>query len=199
MERKIRLVVLAISFCLMLPCIVHAHCDTMDGLVVKDAKAALKAGNVLPTLKWVKPEKETAVCEAFNKALAEKAKGPQEKTMAEQAFFETLVKAHRESEGQPFTGIKPAAAIPNLALLEADLSIESGSAETLTRFITDKISEEIKTRLADAAEKFKHKDESIDAGREFVKAYVTFIHYVEKISEAAENKAAPNQGEAAKK
>jgi hypothetical protein len=30
-------------------------------------------------------------------------------------------------------------------------------------------------------EKKKHMNESIDAGREYVEAYVTFIHYVEKL------------------
>jgi hypothetical protein len=31
-----------------------AHCDTLDGPVIKDAQAALKKGDVTPVLKWVK-------------------------------------------------------------------------------------------------------------------------------------------------
>ena len=38
-----------------------------------------------------------------------------------------------------------------------------------------------------ALEKKKHADKRIDAGREFVEAYVVFLHYVEGIYNAAKS------------
>ena len=43
-----------------------AHCDTMDGPLIKDAKIALGKGNVNYVLKWVQPEDETEIKEAFS-------------------------------------------------------------------------------------------------------------------------------------
>ena len=54
---------------------VYGHCDTMDGPVVKTAQAALSKGDVTPVLKWVKPEQEADVREAFKKTLA--VRGPE--------------------------------------------------------------------------------------------------------------------------
>lgn len=34
--------------------IVFAHCDTMDGPVIADARQALEKADVTPVLKWVK-------------------------------------------------------------------------------------------------------------------------------------------------
>ena len=40
------------------PASVIAHCDTMDGPVVKDARVALESRDPGRVLKWVKQEKE---------------------------------------------------------------------------------------------------------------------------------------------
>src|SRR5262245_18395464 len=48
----------------------RAHCDTMDGPVVVEARAALASGDVEPVLKWVPPEGEAVVREAFQRTLA---------------------------------------------------------------------------------------------------------------------------------
>jgi hypothetical protein len=53
----------------------YAHCDTLDGPVVKDARMALEKGDVTPILKWVKAENETEVRATFNFALAQTSKG----------------------------------------------------------------------------------------------------------------------------
>ena len=87
------------------PGIASAHCDTMAGPVIQDAKMALEKGDITPVLKWVKKDQEKRVREAFNRARA--AKGPAIKEKAEMVFFETLVRIHRAGEGAPFTGLKP--------------------------------------------------------------------------------------------
>lgn len=47
-----RLGVGAILALLLNPGIAAAHCDTLDGPVVMNAKEALKSGDVTPVLKW---------------------------------------------------------------------------------------------------------------------------------------------------
>jgi hypothetical protein len=114
---------------------VEAHCDTMDGPVVKAAQAALEKGNVTPVLKWVKPPQEADVRAAFQKTLAVRGLGREARDLADQYFFETLVRLHREGEGAPYTGLKPAGAVEPV-VAAADKALEAGSVEELTREIT---------------------------------------------------------------
>jgi hypothetical protein len=163
-----------------------AHCDTLDGPVIQDARMAIEAKDITPVLKWVKPKDEKAVRAAFNKVLASKSKTPE---TVEHAFFSTLVKIHRAGEGAPFTGLKPAGAVEP-AVAEADKALASGSADALVKLITDDISAGIKSRYEHAAATFKHKDESVAQGREFVEAYVAYTHYVERLHQDATVKGA---------
>lgn len=86
-----------------------AHCDTMDGPVVLAAKSALDHKDVTPVLKWVKKENEAQIKAAFTKTLAVRAKGPEARELADQFFFETLVRVHRAGEGAPSPGSSPLA------------------------------------------------------------------------------------------
>src|SRR5512145_18046 len=85
-----------------------AHCDTLDGPVVKDARAALDSKDVTAVLKWVRQDKEAEIREAFQHALGVRALGSEARALADRFFFETLVRVHREGEGAPYTGLKPA-------------------------------------------------------------------------------------------
>jgi len=49
---------------------VFAHCDTMDGPVIKDAQKALETGNVNCVLIWVQKKDEAEIKKAFEKTLA---------------------------------------------------------------------------------------------------------------------------------
>ncbi len=49
--------------------LVFAHCDTLDGPVVKTAKAALDKGDVTPILKWVKKNDEKEIKDLFQQTL----------------------------------------------------------------------------------------------------------------------------------
>jgi len=76
-----------------------AHRDTMDGPVVKDAQAALEKGDVTPVLKWVKKDAEPEVRSAFQTALAERIKNPQNKVTNKdlQGLFKISAQAvHKE-------------------------------------------------------------------------------------------------------
>jgi len=161
-----------------------AHCDTLDGPVIQDARKAIEAKDITPILKWVKPKDEKAVRAAFKKVLAGTAKNHE---AAENSFFATLVKIHRAGEGAPFTGLKPAGAVEP-AVAEADKALSSGSADALVKLVTDDIAAGIKTRFEHAAATYRHKDESVALGREFVEAYVAYTHYVERLHRDATGK-----------
>ena len=85
---------------------VQAHCDALDGPVVKAAEAALKGGDVTPVLRWVTREQEAEVRAPFQDALAVRVSGGRAQALADRYFFETVVRLHRQSEGEPFTGLQ---------------------------------------------------------------------------------------------
>ncbi len=157
-----------------------AHCDTMNGPVVNTARMALEKGNVTPVLKWVKKDDEDEIKKAFEKTLKVRKEGPDAKELADMYFFETLVRVHRAGEGAPYTGLKPAGEVEP-AIAEADRSIETGSVGGLTSILSGAMTKGLKERFERVMETKKHMDESVDAGREYVEAYVTFIHYAEKL------------------
>ncbi len=164
---------------LMLPQPAFSHCDTMDGPVVLAAKVALEKKDVTPVLKWVKKDAEAEIKAAFTRTLAVRAKGPEARALADQFFFETLVRVHRAGEGAPFTGLKPAGTEPGPAIAAADQALENGSVEKAVKLVTDGAAAGIRQRFAEAHAKKAHADHNVGAGREFVAAYVEYVHYVE--------------------
>jgi hypothetical protein len=167
----------------------YGHCDTMAGPVVKTAQAALDKGDVTPVLKWVKLQYEAQVREAFKKTLAVRTLSPEAKDLADRYFFETLVRLHREGEGAPYMGLKPAAEVEPV-IAASDKALEAGSIEGLTQEIVKLVSDGIHRRFAETVEKKKHADESVMTGREFVEAYVEFTHYIERLHTDALGQAA---------
>lgn len=163
----------------LIPAISESHCDTLDGPVVLTAKAALEKGDITPILKWVKKGHEGEIKEAFKKTVAVRRQGKEAKELADMYFFETLVRIHRAGEGAPYTGLKTEAVEPIIA--ESDKALESGSADNLVKMVSEAVSKGIRERFEHAKETKKHADESIEAGRKFVEAYVEFTHYVERL------------------
>ena len=85
-----------------------AHCDGMDGPVVRAAQKALEAGDVNLVLIWVQKKDEQTIKDAFQKTLEVRKLDPKARELADMYFFETLVRIHRAGEGESYTGIKPA-------------------------------------------------------------------------------------------
>ncbi len=166
-----------------------AHCDTLDGPVIKDAHKAIETRNITPVLKWVKPHDEKTVTDAFKTLLSSKGANFE---AAEQDFFATLVKIHRAGEGAPFTGLKPAGTVEP-AVAEADKSLTSGTPEALVKLITGDIAAGIKKRYEHVAAAYKHKDKSVAQGREFVEAYIAYTHYVERLHQDATGRGAHDE------
>jgi hypothetical protein len=188
------LALLLVSFILVLcvPRDLMAHCDTMDGPVVMAAKAALQKGDVTPVLKWVKAEHEGEIREAFAKTLEVRKSGTVARDLADRYFFETLVRIHREGEGEPYIGLKPSGTDPGAGIAEADRALDKGSVEDLVRSMTAQMTTGIRDRYIRAVERKKRAEESVPAGREYVEAYVEFIHYVERLQEDVTKSAGHN-------
>jgi hypothetical protein len=178
------IVMFSILFIFVTLRIANAHCDTMAGPVIQTAQAALEKGDVTPVLKWVRPDYEPQIRTLFKKTLAVRSKGPEAKELADMYFFETLVRLHREGEGAAYTGLKPAEEIEPVVML-SDKALESESADDLISKVTNKVAAGIREHFEKASEARKNADESVEAGREYVEAYVIFTHYVEGIHTAA--------------
>jgi len=173
--------------------VAFAHCDTLDGPVVTAAKTALEKKEITPVLKWVKPEYEPELKTAFARTLVVREQGKEARELADLYFFETLVRVHRAGEGAPYTGLQPAGTKVDPAVEAADQALVSGKADALIKTVTDEAAAGIRRRFAETVEKKKHAEENVEAGREFVAAYVEFVHYVEALQTTAKRPASAHE------
>ena len=164
-----------------LAALAFGHCDGMDGPVVTLARKALDSGNVNVVLPWVRKEDEAEILHAFEHAVAVRKLGPQAKSLADRHFFETLVRVHRAGEGAPYTGLKPAGRDLGPAIPAADRALDDGSVEKLLSLLTEAIRQGVHKRFHAAVSHKKFDVNDVAAGREYVEAYVPYIHYVERL------------------
>jgi hypothetical protein len=159
---------------------VYAHCDSLDGPVLVEAKVALAKGDVTPLLKWVPKDHEAEIRNVFTQVVAVRKKGKDVSALADRFFFETLVRIHRAGEGAPYAGLKPAGTTaPSVAA--ADKALAAGSVDALSAKIGKAVRDGIRKRFADVTKKKKHVNDSVEAGREYVAAYVEYVHFIEGI------------------
>jgi hypothetical protein len=177
-------VLIAFGLLVSMPHVAAAHCDTVDGPVVKAAKLALTTGDVGPVLKWVKPQDEAQIRAAFQRTVHVRGLSPQAREMADNYFFETLVRVHRAGEGEPYTGLKPAGTPVEPGIALADKALAVDSAEELVQQLTAEVAAGIRQRFSEARASRKHGDDSVAAGRAYVAAYVEFIHFVERVEQS---------------
>jgi len=167
---------------------IFAHCDTLDGPVVQDARIALEKKDVTAILKWISKEHESEIRQAFARTLAVRATGKEAQELADLYFFETLVRLHRAGEGAPYTGLKSAGTIEP-AIAAADTALQTGSVDALADEIGSAVRDGIKKRFKKTLDRKKHADDSVEAGREFVEAYVEYVHFIEAIQNLAAKEA----------
>lgn len=161
-----------------------AHCDGMDGPVIKSAQQALNTGNVNRILIWVKPADEANIKEAFRKTLAVRKLNPSAKELADYYFFETLVRVHRAGEEAPYTGIKPAGRDLGPAVVAADKALETGSVEAVAKVLAQAVHKSVGAQFKDVIAKKNFKPDDVVAGQAYVNAYVGYMHSVERIYDA---------------
>ena len=175
----------AIGIAALLSAPAHAHCDGMDGPVVKAAQAALAKGDVNLVLIWVRKADEAEIRRAFDQTIVVRKLSPEARDLADTHFFETLVRIHRAGEGAAFTGLKPAGRDMGPAIPAADRALTSGDLAPLTNLLVEQMRTGLSERYKQIMASKNFKTQDIDAGREYVEKYVRFIHYVEGVFDAA--------------
>ena len=160
------------------------HCDTMNGPVVKAARNALKTGDINLVLIWVQKKDEPEIRAAFDKTLLVRKQSPEAQALADMYFFETLVRIHRAGEGAPYTGLKSGETEVEPGIAAADRAMESGSGEELVRHMREAAEKGVQEKFATVMAAKGFKPTEVEAGRGYVKAYVEFIHYVERLHQA---------------
>lgn len=161
------------------PCLLFAHCDTVSGPVIADAKRALETNDLTPVLKWIQKGSEEELNANFQKALAVRSLNAAARDLADNSFFETVVRLHRAGESAPYTGLSTEA--PKSIIVEAEKSLQTGSLNDLSEMLTLEIRAQLRQKFQDALDKKKKAGESVEQGREYVEAYISFVHYVEAL------------------
>jgi hypothetical protein len=161
-----------------------AHCDSLDGPVVNAARTALTESNVNLVLIWVQKGDETAIQQAFEKTLAVRRLNAEARELADMYFFETLVRIHRAGEGAPYTGLKPAGTDFGPSIPASDKALATGDVEPLLKLLFNKTEHGVREHFQKAWGKKTFDKNNVQAGREFVKVYVEYTHYVKGIHDA---------------
>ena len=165
-----------------------AHCDTLDGPVVLAARNALDGGDVSRVLVWVRKDDEAEIRRAFERSRAVRKAGGAAQELADLYFFETLVRVHRAGEGAPYTGLKPAGTVePPVAA--ADRAIDTGQLQPLAGLIAGRTQKGLHAHFDAVMAKKNYAPADVEAGRAYSSAYVEFVHYAERLYEAAETMA----------
>ena len=162
----------------------QAHCDTLDGPVVSAARSALDTGNVNLVLVWIQKSDEPEIRSAFERSRNVRRAGGEAKNLADTYFFETLVRVHRAGEGAAYSGLKPAG-ITEPPVAAADRAIATGKLQELAKLISDRAESGLHGQFEPLMAKKKYNTDEVEAGRAYTSAYVEFVHYVERLYDAA--------------
>ena len=157
-----------------------AHCDSYDGPVIQDAEQALATNNVDLVFKWISTDQVKEVTDLFKKTYNLKKGDKEVYEIVKIHFFETLVRLHRETEGAPYTGLKPAGTTKPIIYL-SDKAIKDNDIESLLGKLNNHIASVVKEKYNKVSALNKTKNESVEKGREFVAAYVDYTHTLEAI------------------
>jgi len=144
---------------------------------VAAAKKALETRNVKAILPWVPKKAEKELTGAFKKALKVRAQGPEALDLANYWIYETAVRLHREGEGAPYTGLKPAGLDWGPVVPRAEKAVETGDPEEVVSLIAEAVEEEIRHRFHRVMEHKGYSSDDVAAAREHVQARLGFVLY----------------------
>lgn len=159
--------------------VTSAHCDTMNGPVVKDAIKAMTENNVNYALKWVPATNEKEIRDAFDLVMKVRGLSPDARELSEKYFFDVLVRIHRAAEGIPFTGVKPTGTPVDEKILAADKALETGNLSPLKGMIEEKDMPDLTEKFQKAMSLKDFETNDVSAGRKYISAYVDFFKFAE--------------------
>ena len=145
------------------------HCDSLDGPVVNAAREALAAGDVDIVTPYVHALGEAEVRDSYDRTMKVRALGVEAADLADQWFFETVVRVHRAGEGAPFTGLKPAGLDVGPVIPAAERALVSGSPDELIGVLCGELREQIEHRLGTAMQ-LREQADGVASTRAFVEA-----------------------------
>ncbi|MGD9567015.1 MAG: DUF6448 family protein [Sedimentibacter sp.] len=163
----------------ILPKKAYAHCDTMDGPTAKDGQKALETNNINFALKWIAPEYEEELTRIFELSLKVRKLNKDAEELADRYFLENLVRIHRAGEGAGFEGLKPHGVPIDEKVAAADKSIEIGNLSPLEGLVTHEEMHELEKRFEKAMSLKNFDVNDVEAGREYIEAYVSFFKFAE--------------------
>ena len=104
--------------------------------------------------------------------------------MADQLFFETVVRIHRAGEGAPYTGLKPSGTPVSPVIPIAEEAVATGSTDRLTTYLTGVLQDELNRRLSRVSALAANKDRSVADARRYVEAMLGFEVYSHSLLKA---------------
>ncbi|MDW7662557.1 MAG: DUF6448 family protein [Bacillota bacterium] len=179
MLQLIVILLMIVGLNLAFPKKVSAHCDTMDGPTAIDGVKALETKNINYALKWVMPESEEELTNIFKLSLKVRHLNDDAKKLADRYFLENLVRIHRAGEGASFTGLKPTGVPIDEKVAAADKCIETGNITFLKGLVAPEEMSELEKRLQRALSLKDYDLNDVQAGREYINAYVSFFKFAE--------------------
>lgn len=160
------------------------HCDSLDGPVVRAARAALDREDVEIVLPYVHEAGEAEVKQAFDLVVKARVQGADAREVADRYFFETVVRVHRAGEGAPFTGLKPAGLDVGPVIPLAERAIEQGDPDELAGFLSAVVRDEVTARFAELTDLKAHAGEGLGAARRYVSATLGLQVWAHKLHAA---------------
>lgn len=165
---------------LLSPQISKAHCDSIDGPVVNDAKRAIISKKIDPVLKWIRNEDENSMKSVFEHTLKVRGLSKEAQKLADLYFFETLVRVHRASEGEGFMGLKKSGQT-STSIEATDKALEQGNIASLADEISNEVRKAVLLKFDKAYNLKKVSEKSPEDGRDYVKSYIELTHFIEGI------------------
>ncbi len=157
-----------------------AHCDSYDGPALIDAEKALETNNVDLILKWINSDMESEVVPLFHKTYSLKNGDPEIYEIIKKHFYETFIRLHREMEGAPFTGLKPAGTTAQITVM-SDKALETSDFDSLLKALNNHINSVLQEKFDKTEALYKVRNNSVEQGRAYVEAYVDYTHSVEAV------------------
>jgi hypothetical protein len=168
------------------------HCDTRDGPVVIAAKRALQTGNVNIILPWIPKTAEPELKDAFQRTIQVRRLGNGPMDLADDWFYETAVRLHRQGEGAPYSGLKPSGLDVGPVIPKAEKAIQDGDPKEVIDFLSRTIHDEIQTRFENMMAKKDYDVNDVDSARQYVQAMLGFLlfshHLYKYIKSSSEGK-----------
>jgi Family of unknown function (DUF6448) len=183
MPQLLKTLIVAVLVLMVAPSTALAHCDTMDGPVVKAAQQAVRTRNINFVLIWIQQKDEVEVRQAFQQTIIVRRLSREARQLADQFFFETVVRLHRAGEGQSYTGLKPAGTDLGAVIPAADRAIDNNAIEPLLKLFPDINRQEIISRFNEVITSKNFRTNDVVAGRQYVGAYTSFLEYIEQLYE----------------